>query len=147
MKIKMESKIYFKVPDFSNNDPRYGEEGLNINGRTLQDLCDNYKNPLYVNKNDKRLIYDSRFTKIPTETEENTFILITDIREKYGDKNTFYALAIKVGDITNEKSQAKVYTLNWKVTSDEAENLEEKFALKNYIIIESDYSTEVAIEG
>lgn len=146
MKITMNNKLYFKVPDFSNNDPRYGEEGLNINGRTLQDLCDNYKNPLYVNKNDKRLIYDSRFTKIPTETEENTFILITDIREKYGDKNTFYALAIQIGDITNDKSQAKVYTLNWNVNNGETEDPKEKIVLNDYIIIEHDYSSEVAVE-
>ena len=146
MKITMESKLYHKLPDFSNNDPRYGEDGLNINGRTLQDLHDNYKNPKYLNKTNKRLIYDSRFMAISTENDEMPFILITDIGEVYCDKNTFYALAIKIGDITNEKGQARVYTLNWKVTNGEAENAEEKFVLKNYVIIESDYSTEVAIE-
>ena len=146
MEITMNSKLYHKLPDFSANDPRYGENGLNINGKTLQDLHDNYENPSYLDKNSKRLIYDSRFMVIPTETEEQPFILTTDIREVYGDANTFYALAIKIGDTTNDKGQARVYTLNWKVTNSEAEKAEEKFLLKNYKVIESDYSSEVAVE-
>ena len=143
MKITMNNKLYFKLPDFSNNDPRYGEDGLNINGRTLQDLHDNYKFPFYIDNN-KRTIRDSRFTVIPTEIEEKPFILVTDIGEVYGDSSTFYALAVRIGDITNDKGQAKVYTLNWKVTNKEAEKPEEKFVLKNYKIIESDYSSEIA---
>jgi len=147
MEITMNSKLYFKLPNFSANDPRYDEDGLNINGRTLQDLRDNYKNHSYLDKTSKRLIYDSRFMAIPTENAETPFILLTDIQEIHGDSNTFYALAIKIGDATNDKGQAKVYTLNWKVTNSEAEKPEEKFVFKNFRIIESDYSSETVIEA
>lgn len=145
MVITMDSKLYFKLPDLGADDPRYGEDGLNINGRTLQDLHENYKNHSYLDKTSQRLIYDSRFMALPTEKPETPFILITDIQEVYGDSNKFFATAIKIGDTASVEGQAKVYTLNWKVTNSEAEKAEEKFILKAFDIVESDYSTEVGI--
>lgn len=138
MIISMESKLYFKIQNFSNNDPRYDEEGLNMNGRTLQDLHDNYKNHSYLDKTSKHIIYNSRFMTIPTENEEKPFILLTDIAEIHGDANTFYATAVRIGDITNEKGQAKVYLLNWKVTN--------RFLLKNFKIIDSYYFPEIVFD-
>lgn len=145
--VTMTSKFYVKLPDFSKNDPRYDADGLNINGRTLQDLKEHYKNNQYLSRDSQRLIYDSRFMVIPdSENEETPYILITDIGENYGDSHIFNALALKIGDTTNDKGHAKVYHLNWEVTNPEAERPEEKIVLKNLKVVDADYSTEFSVE-
>ncbi|MBR3722154.1 MAG: hypothetical protein IKN12_05240 [Selenomonadaceae bacterium] len=142
--ITMQSKLSFLVdyPDKDGSlirDPRYED----CNGRTLQDLHDNYERTYISRSNIDKIVFDTAFSLF--SNGKSDYQVIYDISKPSGEKY-FCDLALKIGDETDENGIAKLYILTWEITNPIAKKAARKFDLQNFKVKECQNARFVLIE-
>ena len=138
--ITMQSKLSFLVDNGSlNHDPRYED----CNGRTLQDLHDNYERTYISRSYMDKIAVDTAFSLI--SNGKSDYQVIYDISKSNDEKN-FYDLALKIGDETDENGIAKLYTLTWEITNPKAKKAGRQFDWRNFKVEDCPSARFVLIE-